>query len=191
MIKLQLFNAVRVAHQLITGRLATAQYIVDATAGNGRDTLFLAQHSAAEAVITAFDIQETALTKTRQLLEKHRLAEKVHLILDSHANIARHVTKPVDLAVFNLGYLPGGSHAISTHASSTLEAVQQLMELLGAGGIISLIAYPGYPEGLAEHSVLQEYFLRLAPNLITVSCWQMINHTGNPPVLYIIEKVRS
>lgn len=190
-IELQSFNAVSVAHQLTVLKLATARNIVDATAGNGRDTLFLAQNSGAQAMITAFDIQKTALNKTRQLLTEHRLMEKVRLIADSHANVARHVTEAVDIAVFNLGYLPGGSHEISTNADSTLAAVQQLIALLGAGGLISLIAYPGYPAGHAEHSVLQQYFLQLQPKIFTVSCWQMINHTGKAPVFYLIEKVRS
>lgn len=190
-ISLQVFSILNITRYLLVNKLKAASNIVDATAGNGRDTLFLAQNSPADATIWAFDIQEAALQKTKQLLIDHQLISKVQLILDSHAHIGRHVTGPVDLAMFNLGYLPGASHEITTNYLSTIEAVQQVLDILNVGGVISIVAYPGHAEGCQENNSLQRFFLELPANIFTVNQWQIINHVNSPPVFYLIEKVRS
>lgn len=190
-ISLQVFSILNITRYLLVNKLKTATNIVDATAGNGRDTLFLAQNSSADATIWAFDIQEAALHKTKQLLIDHQLISKVQLILDSHIHIGRHITGSIDLAMFNLGYLPGASHEITTNYLSTIEAVQQVLDILNVGGVISIVAYPGHAEGCQENDALQRFFLELPANIFTVNQWQIINHVNSPPVFYLIEKVRS
>lgn len=190
-ISLQVFNILNVTRYLLINKVKAASNIVDATAGNGRDTLFLAQNSPADATVWAFDIQEAALQKTKQLLIDHQLISKVQLILDSHAHISRHISGSVDLAMFNLGYLPGASHQITTNYLSTIEAVRQILDILSVGGVISLVAYPGHAEGCQENIALQRFFLELPANIFTVNQWQIINHVSSPPVFYLIEKVRS
>ena len=190
-INLQVVNVVYVAHCLLKNKLTGASNIVDATAGKGKDTLFLAQNSGLDAEIWAFDIQESALDVTKRLLEQHHVSNKVRLILDSHANIHQYIKKPIDIAMFNLGYLPGGSHDVATHSSSTLEAVEQVLRLLNHGGLLSLVAYPGHEEGQRENTLLQQVFSGLPTRCFTVSKWEMINHFNKPPIFYLIEKVRN
>lgn len=50
-------NSIQIAHLLLKEALKNAKIIVDATAGNGNDTLFIAQNATDEAKIFAFDIQ--------------------------------------------------------------------------------------------------------------------------------------
>lgn len=185
---MQTISAIKVAQTLLKNPLASAKCIVDATAGNGNDTLYLAQNSPADAVVYAFDIQEAALRET-----KHKTAEfewKINCILDSHAHVERHVAKPIDIAVFNLGYLPGGSHAITTSAETTLAAIEKIIAAASLNGIIAVIAYPGHEAGSEEYRRLAAFLENLPMKNFTVGLYKMINHSEKSPVLYIVERVR-
>jgi tRNA G37 N-methylase Trm5 len=131
------------AHRFIDKVLAKDMIAVDATAGNGYDTLYLAQR--AKAVI-AFDIQPQAIDATRQRTQG---LSNVTLVLDSHANLAKHV-QAMDLIVFNLGYLPHGDPAVITQTSSTLDALKAAIPLLKDRGHLLITGYRGHPGGLDE-----------------------------------------
>lgn len=188
---MEVSNAVVMAQRLLTRTLASASCVVDATAGNGKDTLFLAGNTPESAVVWAFDIQAQALHKTQQLLVKHQLDHKVRLVADSHAHIASYLNKPVDAAMFNLGYLPGGDHALSTVSATTLQALAQVLQLLGTSGIVTICTYPGYADGRQELAAVHAYLNSLSQTNFTVGCWSMVNQKNSPPVLYIIEKIRG
>ena len=68
----KLSNSIQLAHCLLKYRLNEAKIIVDATAGNGNDTLFLAQNALNNAQIYAFDIQKEAIENTKALLIKNK-----------------------------------------------------------------------------------------------------------------------
>ncbi len=189
--KMQTLNAIKLAQQLLLNKVNKAQRLVDATAGNGKDTLFLAKNSAKDAVVWSFDIQEAAILKTKQLLSHHKLSDKVKLIVDSHANMDCYITEEIDVAMFNLGYLPNNDHKITTEEQSTIAALQKILGLLSIGGMISLVAYTGHQEGYWEQKAVQELFTSLPSELFTVGCWSMINHSNNPPILYVVEKTRG
>lgn len=189
--EMQTFSAVKLAQQLLINKLNTAQCVVDATAGNGKDTLFLAKYSCDNVIIWAFDIQQVAILKTKQLLDIHNLTNKVNLVVDSHINITSYINMQIDVAMFNLGYLPNSEHSIATEYHSTIVALQQVLSLLSVGGVVSLVAYPGHEQGYYEQQAVQEFLGSLPAKLFTVGCWSMINHVNNSPILYIVEKVRS
>ncbi|SDF09705.1 tRNA (mnm(5)s(2)U34)-methyltransferase [Sporolituus thermophilus] len=184
----QIVNAVKMAHALLLPKLKNAYNVIDATAGNGKDTLFLATNTPPDAVIWAFDIQQTALDKTQALLADHGQARKVKFILASHVHIADFVKSPVDAAMFNLGYLPGGDHTVTTMPNTTVAALNQLLALLKPTGIISIVAYPGHDMGRREELAVRSFLAALPQKLYTVACWQMVNQVNNPPVLYIVER---
>ncbi|HHX51249.1 MAG TPA: methyltransferase domain-containing protein, partial [Clostridia bacterium] len=117
-------GAVSIAHQWVAQVLKPGMIAVDATAGNGRDTLFLARLVGKTGKIYAFDIQEEALRKTRLLLETHGAFAQVRLIKDSHENLGTYIDEPVTVIMFNLGYLPGGNKKIVTRPETTLGALQ-------------------------------------------------------------------
>ena len=81
--------------------------VVDATMGNGHDTLFLAEQVGPGGHVYAFDIQPEAVESTRKLLEEHGLSDRVTLLCRSHADLAEAVPAGVAAVVFNLGWLPG------------------------------------------------------------------------------------
>ena len=56
--------------------------VVDATAGNGNDTLFLAKTSAKK--VYAFDIQQLAIENTKKLIEETELTDKCEIVIVSH-----------------------------------------------------------------------------------------------------------
>ena len=81
-------NAQQFSHEMILSVNLEGGIFIDATAGNGHDTLFLEQHIEKGSKILAFDIQEQAILQTRQLLQNHDFEHKVTFILDSHAQIS-------------------------------------------------------------------------------------------------------
>ena len=62
-------NAQQFSHEMILSVNLGDGIFIDATAGNGHDTLFMAQHIEKGSKILAFDIQEKAILQTRQLLK--------------------------------------------------------------------------------------------------------------------------
>lgn len=187
---MQTMNAVQAAHILLLAKVKTAAVLLDGTAGNGNDTLFLAQNSPDNAVIYAFDVQTAALEKTRIRLAEEKLLNKVELILDSHANLDNYITDRIDAAVFNLGYLPGAAHELTTLWSSTLEAVQKVLQKLSVNGVLIVTAYPGHEAGLDEQQKLEEFFAGLDKKTFIAVKYQMINHAANAPVCYLAERVK-
>lgn len=185
---MKVLNAVAMAHALLVDRLPAARCVVDATAGNGHDTLFLAQHTLPGTIVWAFDIQEAALANTARRLAALGLTDKVRLIGASHTSLADYVSAPIDVVMFNLGYLPGASHAVATTATATTEALRLALGLLSEDGLVSIVTYPGYSRGAEEQDAVAGMLSALPQTEFTVACWQILNQVNFPPVLYLVEK---
>ena len=61
-------------HAVIRSQAAEGGIYVDATMGNGHDTLFLCELAGKSGTVWAFDIQEKAVLNTRALLSEHDTA---------------------------------------------------------------------------------------------------------------------
>ena len=183
-------NAQQFSHEMILSVNLEDGIFIDATAGNGHDTLFLAQHIEKGSKILAFDIQEQAILQTRQLLQNNDLDEKVTCILDSHARLLNYLDKKdfVRLAIFNLGYLPGSDKKIITTPSSTLEAIQILLNRLENKGKIIIVSYYGHDGGVEEKNSVEELLSALSQKEWSVLKYQFINQINYPPLCYVIEK---
>ena len=171
--------------------------VIDATCGNGHDTLALARMEPAQ--LYAFDVQEAAVRATAQLLEasgyddaiaegRFVLAQLGHEKLKGFCEERGCEEASVKAAVFNLGYLPGGSKEITTATGTTLTAVQGAMELLAPNGLICITMYSGHPEGRREKDAL----LALAEGL-DAGQWHtafigMPNQKHNPPEILLITR---
>lgn len=184
-------NAVQAAHHLLLPYLEQARVVVDATAGNGKDTLFLAMNTSTQTVIWAFDIQSSAIEHTKQTLAAAGLTEKVRLRQVSHDNMCMTVGVSVDVVMFNLGYLPGSDRQIVTLPHTTLAAVEQACQLLSPGGVMTIVAYPGHASGNQESEVLRQYLSTLPQQHFSVACWSMLNQMNQPPLLFAVEKRRE
>ena len=90
---------------------------IDATMGNGNDTVLLSRLAGENGRVLAFDIQKQALEHTEERLKKDDCPENYQLFLDSHENMAAYAeAETVSCITFNLGYLPGGDHSVATRA---------------------------------------------------------------------------
>lgn len=166
--------------------------VVDATIGKGRDTVFLAELVGERGRVYGFDIQQDAISQTKQALESEEMDDWVSLFKTGHEHITELI--PVEDhgkitgAIFNLGYLPGGDKSITTKPETTIEAVEQLLKLISTDGIIILIVYPGHAEGKEESDQLLEYVSGLDQELVHVLHYNFINQKNNPPFIIAIEK---
>ncbi len=142
------------AHGWVAQVLLPGEPAIDATAGNGHDTLFLARAVGARGKVFAFDVQRDALVATGRRLDAAGARSRVELMHRCHSEIATALPPDaagkVAAAMFNLGYLPGGDHARTTRTATTLQALGAALEVLRPGGLLTVICYPGHPEGSIE-----------------------------------------
>lgn len=162
--------------------------VIDATMGNGYDTVYLGNLVGENGKVYAFDVQEEALKSTRKKVERDNMSDRVELILDGHQNLDKYVKEEVACVVFNLGYLPRAKHVIITKPDTTLEAIKKSLDLLKPNGIISIAAYIGHEGGLEEKDYICEYLNNLDQNQFNVLHMQFTNQINNPPQLILIEK---
>ncbi len=142
------------AHTLWQNLLQENDTVIDATAGNGHDTLVLSR-LIKTGTLYAIDIQSDALKKTKERIEQENPGyEQVIYIHGSHATFPEIQPHSVRLIVYNLGYLPGGDKSLTTQTSSTLTSLQNALTLLMPGGALSLMLYPGHEEGEREASAV-------------------------------------
>lgn len=128
-----------VAHNFITPYLSNTAICVDMTLGNGYDTLFLAQNCK---LVYSFDIQNQSLIHSKALMDSYNIPiSKYKFILDDHQNILKYVSEKIDIAVFNLGYLPNGDKSIVTQVESTFNALKNLLYLMNDDSIIIITFY--------------------------------------------------
>lgn len=146
-------HLISTVHNRLRETVRPGDRMVDATAGNGNDTLFLASVAGKTGLVYAFDIQQDALQATRQRLDAYGAPSEVRLIHDSHENMKIHTRSDwgaLSVIMFNLGYLPGGDHLLTTQATPTCKAILQAHEGLRPGGLLSVMFYPGHEEGTRE-----------------------------------------
>lgn len=147
-------TATRQAHRLAEDTLRPGAIAIDGTVGNGHDTVFLAERVGEEGHVFGWDIQREALRVARHNLFLKGLLKRATLFQETHENIASKlpadVHGKVSVAMFNLGYLPGGDKAIVTSPGSTLKAINEAFALLKSGGLLTVVCYSGHPGGEAE-----------------------------------------
>jgi len=142
--------------------------LIDATVGNGYDTLFLARLLQGKGFLIGYDIQKAALEETKKRLEQKLPTEFSRIIslkLQSHAEFD-HEQKNIKLIVYNLGYLPGGNNkSITTKCSTTLKSIENGLRVLSVpGGAISVTCYPGHEEGAKEQAAMIDFIKKLSPD---------------------------
>ena len=184
-------NAVSICKDIINRYIKEGSIVLDATVGNGNDTLDLARLVTDKGKVYGFDIQSIAIQNTKSLLIQNQLEDRVILIKDSHENIDKYIFKPLDFALYNLGYLPKGDKEIKTRSSSTVISVDKTLKLLKDNGILLIVSYIGHPGGLEEMKALEGYLKDLDQKQFSVLKNEFINQVNSPPLLYIIEKAEG
>lgn len=163
---------------------------IDATMGNGNDTLLLSRLCGEKGHVLAFDIQEIALANTRERLEKENAPHNYELFLDSHVNMGKYA-EPVSVSciVFNFGYLPKGDHTLATRAESSIQALTVSLSLLKKGGILMLCIYSGGDSGFEERDALLEWLKVLDSRKFLVIKTEYYNRPNHPPMPVLVVKL--
>lgn len=185
---------IRLAHRYWQECIQLGDSVIDATCGNGHDTLLLCQLALNEehGHVYAYDIQEQALTTTRERLQE-KLTEaqlkRVRLIKGCHSCFSEiPPTPPIKLIVYNLGYLPGGDKTQTTFTLTTLQSVQKACDLIAQGGTISITCYPGHPAGALEEEALLRWVEGL-PRKNWNCCHHRWINRQQAPSLLILQKM--
>ena len=185
-------NAVQFQHLIWDRSMKKAKVVVDATCGNGHDLLYLAKRAQKGCHLFGIDIQMKAINSSKELLKTNDIAPDVSLtfIHDSHDLALAHQLKDevIDLMIFNLGYLPGGNHKVITKPHQTIDAIDEGLHKLSKSGVITIVAYPGTPEGMEEMQSLTSYLSDLEQKSYNVCHWHPMNQINNPPELFILQK---
>ena len=177
-------------HFFIKSRLCEGGFCIDATAGNGNDTVFLCKTVGKNGHVLAFDIQETAVLATNKKLADEGLNEIAEVILDSHCNMHNYAGyDSVDCIVFNFGYLPGADHNISTKPETSIPAIETGLKLLKNGGFMSLCIYSGGDSGFDERDAILKYIRQLDCRKYAVLLTDYYNRPNNTPIPVIIVKL--
>ena len=120
---------------------------VDMTAGNGYDTLFLAQHSAQ---VIAIDIRDTAIENTKIRCQNFK---NIEYIISDHKIVD--IPKRITGLMYNLGYLPGSDKVIITNGNSTIASLNKLINQTEK--FITLACYRKHPGGQEEYLAVKEW----------------------------------
>lgn len=176
-------------HHFLETHVKRGDVCIDATMGNGNDTLKLCELVGEQGKVYAFDIQAQALENTKKLLEDQKVIHIASLILDSHTHMLHHIKEPqVDCIVFNFGYLPSGDHTLSTKSNTSIEAILQGLSLLKKGGLMSLCIYSGGDSGFEERDALLEFLKHLDAKKYLVILSSYYNRPNNPPIPVMVIK---
>ncbi len=178
---------VEFAHFLIANTFKTQSDIVavDFTVGKGNDTLFLCDFLKNSGFVYGFDLQIDAIKITNELLVDSGLTN-YKLINDCHSNLKSYIKEKIDIAVFNLGYLPGYDKSIITNFETTISAISECLNILSDRGKIYIACYVGHDEG-KEKLAIESFVKSLSNKKYNVIEFKLLNKLNNPPELIIIE----
>lgn len=177
-------------HHFIKDHVKEGDCCIDATAGNGHDTLVLCELVGDTGSVIAFDIQQQAITNTKKRLQEHGVLERANVVLDSHSNMGAYAEEnSVSCITFNFGYLPGGDHALATKKESSIEAIHEGLRLLKKGGLMTLCIYSGGDSGFEERDAILEELKQLDRKKYLVIVSEYYNRPNNPPIPVLILKL--
>lgn len=187
----ELRSARFLAQEALSRCIQPGDTVVDATMGNGHDTLFLCEAVGPAGRVFAFDIQPQAVASTETRLNEAGLSGRARLICAGHQTMDQYVPEPVRAVVFNLGWLPGGDHAVTTRWETTRVAVEKALALLLPLGVLVICAYPGHEEGDRERRELTAFLSALSNREYNVLHQCFLNASPGAPECFIIQKMKA
>ena len=184
----ELKSARYLARDVILQAVFPGDTAVDATMGNGHDTLMLCEAVGPEGHVYAFDVQAQAVEETGKRLREHGVDGRAELIRAGHEHMAEYVKGPVRAVMFNLGWLPGGDHSVTTRWETTRRAVESALDLLAPMGVLVICAYPGHAEGEREKQELAAFLSGLSNRQYNVLHQRFLNAGDGAPECFVIQK---
>lgn len=179
------------AREMIEGAMFEGARAIDATMGNGHDTQWLCELAGETGHVYAFDVQQEAVNHTCERLEDSRLLQRASLFCVGHERMQEYVPEQVDAVVFNLGWLPGAEHGVTTYVETTLAAVSAGLALLKEDGLMTVCIYPGHEEGTRELHALLDWAQKLDEKRYDALLKTYLNQSNNPPQMLAIRKKKT
>ena len=179
------------AREMVEQAMFEGARAVDATMGNGHDTQWLCELAGEVGRVYAFDVQPEAVRRTEQRLAEAGLSERARLFCAGHERMAELIPEPVDAVVFNLGWLPGAEHGVTTRVETTLQAVEAALSVLKEDGIMTVCIYPGHDEGARELRALIRWAETLDPLRYDALIKTYLNQPNDPPRMLAVKKKRT
>ncbi|NGX56078.1 MAG: hypothetical protein K1060chlam5_00313 [Candidatus Anoxychlamydiales bacterium] len=181
---------IKLAHDLWSKFLKKDFICIDATIGNGFDTLFLLELSTKYNLkkIIGFDIQKQAIDNTKNLLKKNFNLEdlkKINLFLSSHEDFSKHLKEKINLFIYNLGYLPKSDKSITTKSKTTIQSIKSAFLHLSQNGAISITVYPGHSEGKIEEIEILKFLEEIDYKIYNIMQYKWLNKKNSPFVIWI------
>ncbi len=184
----ELKSARYLAREVILQTVLPGDAAVDATMGNGHDTLMLCEAVGPAGRVYAFDVQAQAVAETAKRLAAQGVTDQARLIHAGHEHMAEYVKEPVRAVMFNLGWLPGGDHGVTTRWETTRQAVECALDLLAPMGVLVICAYPGHAEGEREERELTAFLSGLSNRQFNVLHQRFLNAGEGAPECFVIQK---
>lgn len=174
------------AWTLVRGAVQAGDLVIDATAGNGHDTVFLAGCVGEKGRVIAYDIQEAAIRSASERVEDAGFSSRVGFHQRSHATMANHAPHgSVAAVMFNLGYLPGEDHQLTTESVETIAALEAAALVLKPGGIMTVVCYPGHDAGVGESAAAEAWMTARSANGWRVAKYAMLGTMRPAPFLLV------
>ncbi|MBQ3202692.1 MAG: SAM-dependent methyltransferase [Clostridia bacterium] len=182
-------NALGLSHQFMAAHIREGAFCIDATAGKGRDTLFLCRLVGESGRVLALDIQSDAVAQTAALLTGEGMAHRAQVVQDCHSRLGDYAAPcSADGIMFNFGWLPGGDHNTFSHADTSVAAVRAALDILKVGGVMTLCLYYGRQNGTTERDAILDFLPTIDNRRFTVIRGDFANRTGDVPIPVFIIK---
>mgnify|MGYP006277399179 CR=1 FL=1 len=188
---MDLMQGVEFSHWAFNKFIENNQVFVDATCGNGNDTIFLADNVSSGGKIYAFDIQKEAIEITKNKFKKSKYNNDIEYINDGHEKIDKYISEKVDGIIYNLGYLPGSEHNIKTEKDTTIKSLEKAVDIIDDNGLIVIVIYTEHEGGELEKEAILDYTTNLDYKTFNVMHYHFINQKKNPPEVVVIKKRRD
>jgi len=136
---------------------------VDATVGNGYDTLFLAHRVGPRGKVLGFEVQKAALAGAREILKFVGSIDRVSLIHDSHTRLADYLPAGASItgAFLNLVFWPRVNPKFNTQPHTTVRALNSALEHLAENGRVTVLVYRGHEGGITEYQEVRRFLEEL------------------------------
>ena len=171
-----LINISKLSHELLKEN-KEANIAIDMTCGNGNDTLFL---STIAKQVYAFDIQDKAISNTLDLMKKNNIPN-VNVIKESHDLFDIYISEKIDLAIYNLGYLPNGDKSIKTKTKTVINSLKKVLTQLNDLAIVVIVIYL---HDLEESKTIKEFTMNLADSFDVLQ-YKILNKHNSPYIIKI------
>lgn len=176
-------SAVGFCHEFLQARLPAGGFFVDATCGNGHDTVFLCGAAGKHGRVLALDIQPGAVRATNERLAGLGLADIGQAVVCDHADLLTLVQPgTADCVLFNFGWLPGADHTIHSTADRSVAALRAALDALRPGGILAAVLYSGKVIGDSEKQAALAFFRGLPLTHYTVLVCEFANWADTAPL---------